>query len=167
MTDPADDTVHAVLLPLLDDHLLLPSLAIVDSLAPAAMRPPGNAVPDWFAGWLAWQHLDLPVLQLERLMGGSHDSGSRRGRIAVLQALTPGAGEPRLAVLCARHPQLLQLPHDGLGALPLRTGDVSELALARVRLHGDGREALIPDLAAIEQRLAALLDAGAALAARS
>ena len=42
------------------------------------------------------------MLQFERLIGGSHDSGGRRGRIAVLQALTPGAGEPRCAVLCER-----------------------------------------------------------------
>ncbi|WP_439641899.1 chemotaxis protein CheW [Nevskia sp.] len=167
MTESADDLLHAVLLPLHDDRLLLPNLALADSLAPAALRAPGGEVPDWFAGWLAWQHLDLPVLQFERLIGGSHDSGGRRGRIAVLQALTPGAGEPRCAVLCERHPQLLRLARDGLEALPLRASDVPELALARVRLRSDAREALIPDLAAIEQRLAALLDAGAALAARS
>lgn len=167
MTESADDLLHAVLLPLHDDRLLLPNLALADSLAPAALRTPGGEAPDWFAGWLAWQHLDLPVLQFERLIGGSHDSGGRRGRIAVLQALTPGAGEPRCAVLCERHPQLLRLARDGLEALPLRASDVPELALARVRLRSDAREALIPDLAAIEQRLAALLDAGAALAARS
>lgn len=163
--EPTADTVNAVLLPLPDERLLLPHLAIADAIAPAALRPAADGAPDWFAGWIAWQDPDLPVLRFERLNGGGHDSSSRRARIAVLQALTAGAGGPRFGLLCDGHPQLTRLGRNALEALPLRAADVGALVLARVRL-GD-RDAVIPDLAAIEQRLAALLETGVATAARS
>lgn len=163
--EPGPDTVNAVLLPLRDERLLLPHLALADAITPGALRPAADGAPDWFAGWVVWQDLDLPVLRFERLNGGSHDSGGRRARIAVLQAMTAGAGGPRFGLLCDGHPQLTRLGRDALEALPLRAADVAALVLARVRL--DDRDAVIPDLAAIELRLAELLETGTATAARS
>lgn len=159
------DSLNAVLLPLRDERLLLPNLAIADAIAPGALRAAVDSAPDWFAGWIVWQDIDLPVLRFERLNGGSHDSSGRRGRIVVLQAAMAGAGVPRFGLVCDGHPQLLSLGRDAIEALPLRASDVAELVLARVRV--DGREALIPDLAAIEARLASLLEAGTAMAAAS
>ena len=165
MSTTPPDTLNAVLLPLRDERLLLPNLAIADAIAPGALRPAVDSAPDWFAGWIVWQDLDLPVLRFERLNGGSHDSGERRTRIAVLQSATAGAGMPRFGMLCDGHPQLMSLGRDSIEALPLRASDVADLVLARVRI--DDREAVIPDLAAIEARLAALLETGTAVAATS
>lgn len=159
------DTLNAVLLPLRDERLLLPNLALADAIAPGGLRAPTAAAPDWFAGWIVWQDLDLPVLRFERLNGGSHDGGGRRGRIVVLQAATAGTGMPRFGLVCDGHPQLLSVARSAIEPLPLRAADVAELVLARVRV--DGREALIPDLAAIEAQLAALLETGTAQAATS
>lgn len=161
MHDMTADTLNAVLLPLCDERLLLPSLAIADAIAPGTLRPAADGAPDWFAGWVVWQDVDLPVLRFERLNGGSHDSSGRRARIVVLQALSAGAGGPRLALICDGHPQLTRLGRDALETVPMRAADVPGLVLARVRL--DGRDAVIPDLAAIEQRLAAALESGATI----
>lgn len=161
MRDLTADTLNAVLLPLCDERLLLPSLAIADAIAPSTLRPAADGAPDWFAGWIVWQDIDLPVLRFERLNGGRHDSSGRRARIAVLRALSAGAGGPRFGLICDGHPQLMSLGRDGIEALPLRAVDLPALVLARVRL--DGRDAVIPDLAAIEQRLAAALESGVAI----
>lgn len=152
------ELINAVLLPLRDERLLLPNLAIADAIAAGGLRPAADGTPDWIAGWITWQDLDLPVLHFERLNGGAAAAASRRARIVVLHPATAGAGLPRLGLLCEGHPQLLSLSRAALDAQPLRATDVADLVLARV--SAEGREALIPDLAAIEARLAAVLDDG-------
>lgn len=150
------DVLNAVLLPLRDERLLLPAVAIADAIGAGGLRPAADGAPDWLAGWISWQDLDLPVLHFERLNGGAATETSGRVRIVVLHPVTPGAGLPRLGLLCDGHPQLLSLARSAVEAQPLRADDAAERVLARV--IAEGREALIPDLAAIEARLAALLD---------
>ena len=157
------DVLNAVLLPLRDDPLLLPGVAIADAIGAGGLRPAAAGAPDWFAGWIRWQDLDLPVLHFERLNGGAATDPGRRARIVVLQPVTAGAGLPRLGLLCDGHPQLLSLSREALEARPLRDGDDRRLLLARVA--AEGREARVPDLAEIETRLAALLEDGGAAAA--
>lgn len=150
------DVLNAVLLPLRDERLLLPNLAIADAIGAGGLRPAAAGAPDWLAGWISWQDLDLPVLHFERLNGGPATESSGRARIVVLHPVTPGAGLPRLGLFCDGHPQLLSLARSAVEARPPRPDDRPELVLARVA--AEGRDALIPDLTAIEARLAALLD---------
>ncbi len=160
-----DERLNAMLLPLRDAQLLLPNLAMADALAASELRPAADGAPDWLAGWIVWQSLDLPVLHFERLHGSGLAVSGRRARVVVLKPANASTGLPRCGLLCDGHPQLLSLRRDAIEALPLRASDAAERVLARVRV--DGREALIPDLAAIEARLAALLEAGTAVASAS
>lgn len=152
----ADEVLNAVLLPLSEDRLLLPSMAIADALPAGGLRTAADGAPAWLAGWISWQDLDLPVLQVERLIGGAAAEAGRRARVVILHPASSGAGLPRFGLLCEGHPQLLSLSRDALEALPMAGGDPPDLVLARVR--ADGRDALIPDLEAIEARLAIVLE---------
>lgn len=152
----ADDVLNAVLLPLQAERLLLPSVAIADAIPASGLRPATVGAPDWLAGWISWQDLDLPVLQVERLLGAADAPAGTRPRVVILHPAGSGAGLPRLGLLCDGHPQLLSLSRAALEALPVQSGDRTDLLLMRVR--ADGRDALVPDLDALEAQLAALLD---------
>lgn len=154
------DTLDAVLLPLSGGRLLLPQRALAEALPASGLRPANAGAPNWLAGTIVWQALELPVLHVERLDGsGGKVIGDRRARIVVLHA-ADGGGAPRFAVFCAGHPELLSLRRESLHAVAAAADERPEWRLAQVAI--DGRDAWIPDLAALERRLTVAADGSTA-----
>lgn len=160
MIDPTsargDDVLNAVLIPVINDTLLLPNVAIADVIAPDGLRAaPAGAAP-WFAGWIAWQGVELPVVRFEPLNGAHTDVANRRTRIIVLHPVGNALSAHRFGLVGDGHPHLLSVGRDSVKPLELRAGDDPELVLGRARAAS--QEALIPDLRVIEARLAQLLE---------
>ncbi len=148
--------LNAVLIPVLNDSLLLPNLAIAEVIAPDDLRAPAIGAPPWFAGWITWQGVELPVVRFESLNGAQIDVAHRRPRIVVLHPVGQALSAQCFGLVGDGYPHLLSLHRDGVQALALRAGDDPALVLGRARAAS--QEALIPDLREIEARLARLLE---------
>ena len=86
--------VQCALVPLREGALLTPNTLIAEVVEYRAPEPVHRA-PAWYLGRLRWRGLPLPVISLERLMGGAPDLATdARTRLVVLY----GLGERRRAL---------------------------------------------------------------------
>jgi chemosensory pili system protein ChpC len=151
-----DRPLHAVLIGLHEDLLLLPNLAVVDVLSRARLQPAG-AGPDWLAGWAAFGEQRLPVVCFEQLNGGAAPPPNRRSRLAVIHGLDRGPGETgtaRFALLAQGYPHLVTLHRAAVQASPRRPADREEAVLSRAAIAN--RRPAIPNLDGIAAALAVL-----------
>lgn len=149
-----ESDLHAVLLALPGDTLLLPNAAIAEVMSPERLRPPAAGAPPWLAGTLPYQDHLLRVIRFEVLNGGSRGGDNRRTRVAILHSLTGRLATGQYAVVCQGHPNLVTLNRAALKPDARQPGDRADLALARVRIANTS--AVIPNLELIETELAKL-----------
>ncbi|HHI75859.1 MAG TPA: chemotaxis protein CheW [Gammaproteobacteria bacterium] len=143
------EEIRCILIPLDRQALLLPNAAvaeIVDFHRLVSLQ----GLPDWVAGVTDWRQRRLPVVRFERLLG-EPEARSQRRRIVVCHALDPQAKRPFIGLVSSAIPRLLRVHAGLLEGRPLAE-DWRELPL-HAALTVDGREALIPDLPALAQRL--------------
>jgi chemosensory pili system protein ChpC len=110
--------------------------------------------PDWLLGRIRWRGWQLPLLAFSRFAGIAEERGGLGSKVVVLKALGDEARQPFFALLTQGFPRLVTVTEAALASV----GDdaaVPEGVLARVRLNED--EALLPDLAALEERIAEAL----------
>ena len=149
----ARQDIHAVLLALSGDTLLLPNAAMAEILALDRLRPVKDG-PAWLAGTIPYQDRLLRVVRFEVLNGGAAGGESRRTRIAVLHGMTGKLPTGQYAVVCQGHPNLVTLNRDALKPDSRHASDRQDLALARVKIANTS--AVIPNLELIETELAKL-----------
>lgn len=143
--------LFAQLLPLQGGNiLLLPKAAVLEVQAMDAVSLHTDG-PSWLLGFAAWRDNRLPVVSLEALAGGAAPARSRRSRLVVINSLGTHLGNGLFIVVTQGYPQLTVLNSRALAPRPLQPED-KDIALARVRLANT--EALIPDLEALERRIA-------------
>lgn len=143
------DSLTALLLPLADRTLLLPNVAVAEIIPYRGVQTAPD-LPPWLLGQIGWRDLRLPLLSFEAASGGPAPLGATP-RVAVFNAL---GGRPRvkfLALLLQGIPRALKVD----ARLPRADAALAPLELAAVQLEGG--VARIPDLQALEQKLA---DAG-------
>ena len=144
--NPTPDSLTGLLLPLSDRTLLLPNVAVAELIA---YRNPQVAagLPQWYLGQVAWRDLRLPLLSFEAASDGQAEVGSG-ARVIVVNALGGRANVKFFALLVQGIPRSLKVGSD------LKRLDVplAPLELDAVDL-GDA-QARIPDLVALEQKLA-------------
>lgn len=145
--------IHAVLLTLPGDTLLLPNAAIAEVQSTERLRPVSGGVP-WLAGNLPYQDRLLRVIRFEALNGAAKPPESRRLRLAILHGMTGRLPTGQYAVLCQGHPNLVTLNRDALKTEARHSTDRDELVLSRVRIGNTS--AVIPNLDLIESELAKL-----------
>jgi chemosensory pili system protein ChpC len=154
--DKAEES-YGQIIPLDGDALLLPNSAVIEvrSLEGMHMRtePPG-----WFLGRMSWREYDLPVVTLEGMMGRALPLRSRRSRLLVINSLGSSLNAGLLALVCQGYPHLTGLNRSALQAMPLEARDPDDLVLSRVRVANT--LAIIPDLDAIEAKLAQVMSVG-------
>lgn len=143
------DSLTGLLLPLADRTLLLPNVALAELISYRATQAE-EGMPSWYLGQIAWRELRLPLLSFEAASDGVATL-NRTARVAVLNALGGRAHVRFIALLVQGIPQSLKVEPN----LPAADAALAPLELAAVQL-GE-RIAKIPDLAALEQKLA---DAG-------
>ena len=149
--------IRGVLIQVAEARLLLPNATIAEVLSYAAPEPLEN-VPDWLLGRIRRRGWQLPLLSFSRFSGIAEEQGGMGSKVIVLKALGGNSRQPYFAMLTQGFPRLVTVAESTLATLE-DAGELPAGVLARVRLNEN--EAMVPDLAALEQRLHAALAAAA------
>lgn len=141
--------ITGLLLTLSDRLLLLPNTAVAELVAYRNVQPAVNS-PSWLLGQIAWRDLSLPLLSFEAA-SSEHSANLENARVVIINAI---GGRPKFrffALLIKGIPRstridmsLQRLPDEALQPLELDAVSI------------EGEIAKIPDLAALEQKLADL-----------
>ena len=148
------DELYAVLMSVHDDTLLLPNAAVAEVLARDALQAAAGG-PEWLAGYCDWNNRRVPAVRFELLNGGTSGGDPRRERIVVLHSLGRHVPGGHIALVALGYPHLVTLNRAAMRPAALDPADQGELVLSRVRIAS--QLALIPDLEALEARIAAAL----------
>lgn len=140
--------LSALLVPLVDDLLLLPSAVVVEIIRRRELIRP-VAAPSWLLGMLHWHDTTIPVLCFEALNGAGLSDTGHGGRIVIMSVVGESPPCEHYAILAQGVPHLLLLT-DG-DVLPDAERQPGSMELMKVQAHG--RDAAIPDLDAVEAAL--------------
>ena len=149
--------IRGVLIQVADARLLLPNATIAEVLSYATPEPLADT-PDWLLGRIRWRGWQLPLMSFSRFAGIAEEEGGLGSKVIVLKALGGNARQPYFALLTQGFPRLVTVTESTLATLE-DEGELPAGVLARVRLNEN--DAMVPDLAALEQRLHAALAAAA------
>ena len=114
--------------------------------------------PDWLLGRTRWRGWQVPLVAFSRFAGIAEEKGGLGSKVIVLKALGGDAKRPFFALLTQGFPRLVTVTETTLSAEG-EDADLLEGMLARVRLNDD--DALVPDLAGIEEQIGLVLAAAA------
>ena len=156
MSDAAP-IIRGVLIQVADARLLLPNATIAEVLSYAEPEPLEDA-PDWLLGRIRWRGWQLPLVSFARFAGIAEEQGGLGSKVIVLKALGGNPKRPYFALLTQGFPRLVTVTEQTLATQEEGDG-LPAGVLARVRLNEN--DAMVPDLAALEQRLHAALAAAA------
>lgn len=154
MSDSAP-IIRGVLIQVTDARLLLPNATIAEVLSFADPEPVPEA-PDWLLGRIRWRGWQVPLVAFSRFAGIAHEQGGLGSKVIVLKALGGDSKRPYFALLTQGFPRLVTVTEAAL-ASGADDAAMPEGVLARVRLNED--DALLPDLEALEDRVADVLAA--------
>ncbi len=153
-TSAKPEEAYGQIVPLDGDTLLLPNAAVLEVCGLEGMRirtePPG-----WLLGFINWREHELPVIALEGMMGRTLPLRSRRTRLLIINSVGVELNAGLLALVCQGYPHLTGLNRSALQPVALEPRDPEALVLSRVRVAN--ALAIIPDLDAIEDRVAQVL----------
>ena len=149
--------IRGVLIQVAGTRLLLPNATIAEVLSYAEPEPLEDA-PDWLLGRIRWRGWQLPLVSFARFAGIAEEQGGLGSKVIVLKALGGNPKRPYFALLTQGFPRLVTVTEQTLATQEEGDG-LPAGVLARVRLNEN--DAMVPDLAALEQRLHAALAAAA------
>ena len=155
---PDDDSLHAALLTLADDLLILPNRAVADVLPAESLEPLSLDHAPWLLGYCRWQQYKVAVIDLVHMnTQRAPQTTPRRARVVVLRTGGEQPAGGHVGVLTQGYPHLATLNRQVLHPVELAPEDRAELILARVQMgHQRG---LVPDLERIGNELERLGDA--------
>lgn len=149
VVDQAASQLTGLLLTLSDRLLLVPNTAIAELVAYRNVQAAENS-PNWLLGQIAWRDLSLPLLAFE---AASSDAPvvTEGARVVIINAIGGRDNCRFFAVLIQGIPRSVRL-EPSLS----RQADATLLPLELDAVSLDGEVAKIPDLAALEEKLADL-----------
>ena len=152
-----DQIIRGVLIQVANARLLLPNATIAEVLSYSDPEPIADA-PDWLLGRTRWRGWQVPLVSFSRFTGVADEKGGLGSKVIVLKALGGDAKRPFFALLTQGFPRLVTVTEAALATEADGTG-LPAGVLARVRLNED--DAVVPDLAALEDSIGDALDAAA------
>ncbi len=141
-------TIACLLAPIAGRQLLLPNVTVADVLPPTDLLPPPAGAADWLRGHVVWRDAPVPVIAFEVLNG--EPVPREHQRIAILNSITGNSQLPFYGVLVQGVPRLAKVKIAELE--DLESAPVGPVEFLQVRYSGE--LAVIPDLDALEARLA-------------
>lgn len=156
MSSQLTHDIRGVMITVTGARVLLPNATVAEVIT---YSPPEavDGAPDWLLGRIRWRGWRLPVISYARMIGSAQEEGEFGAKVVVLKAL---GGNPRhsyFALLTQGFPRLVTVSQDAL--LTQQETDALDDAsaliegvLMNVRLRDE--DAVIPDLLAIEARIA-------------
>ena len=145
--------IRGVLIQVTEGKLLLPNATVAEVITYSEPEAVPGA-PAWIMGKIRWRGWRIPMVSFARLAGFSETEGERGSKVAVLKALS---GNPKLPYFCMLTQGFPRLTTVSASQLIEQAGEAPPGTVMRVMLRED--EAVIPDLADIELRLADALAA--------
>lgn len=144
------ESLNGLIIPLTEQGLLLPNVAVAELVAYRLSKEAANA-PAWFLGWTQWRDQQVPLIDPTSLLGQAPGDAQRLPRTLILNAVGQRPGVNFIALRVWGIPRSRKV---------LR-GDISSAAEAggpyvaqAVQLTDEDQVLLIPDLQAMETALA-------------
>ena len=144
-----EQIIRGVLIQVAQARLLLPNATIAEVLSFAPPEPVADA-PDWLLGRIRWRGWQLPLVSFSRFAELADEEGGLGSKVIVLKALGGDEKHPYFAMLTQGFPRLVTVTETSLVTLE-GDDDLPMGVLSRVRHNED--EAMVPDLAALEDSL--------------
>lgn len=148
MASDALETLNSLIVPLREQSLLLPNVAVAELVAFRLSEAAGNG-PEWFLGWTLWRDQRVPMVDLDLLMGDAAEAPEVQPRTLILNAIGGLPGVHFIALRVWGIPRSRKLQRADLTA----TASATEWTLQQVSLSDEPQDLLIPDLQALEQAL--------------
>lgn len=136
---------YGQLLPIEEDRVLLPAVAVQEALQMDRIDL-NTGSPGWLLGYTKLGDKKLPVVSMEGLLGRPMPVRSTRSRMVRIISMTGASG---WMLMTQGQPHLTPLNAKALQSAPLESRDPLELVLSRARIAN--LSAFIPDLEEIER----------------
>ena len=148
-TEQAATQITGLMLTLSDRLLLLPNTAVAELVAYRNVQPAEHS-PSWLLGQIAWRDLSLPLLSFEAA-SNSTEVKTDNARVVIINALGGRSKFRFFALLIKGIPRSVRIDSSlqRLSDEPLQALELDAVSI-------DGETAKIPDLVALEQKLADL-----------
>lgn len=143
--------VLCMLLPLMDDILLVPTVSVAEM---ANLRPFDDVkdTPEWFFGFYMWRGSSVPVVGYEALNGGDLPLLNAQGRVAVLNCADGNSDLPFIGVITQNIPRIARVEEPDIVSDDSPTIHTFDLMAVKI-----GNEMYkIPDVVAIKNAYLAL-----------
>ena len=149
MSDPSD-TLNCFIVPLAEQHLLLPQPVVAEVITQQSSRQVPGA-PPWLTGVVEWRNEQVPVVSMETLLGAPPEpAGNRLQRVLVMHGLEQLPGLSYYAIQVRGIPHPLKVADHDLESLESEEADAVEFGH---RVRASGVSCIIPRLERIEHRL--------------
>jgi len=157
------EELYSLLIPLREDRLIVPRACVAEVVRYSPREDAaGREASEWLHDTLVWREQEVPVLALEPLLGQSGPKVSGRTRVVVFNPLTANGDCPPYGVLAQGFPQMVRVNSEVVQLDESYRVGAEAPIICRIMMLSE--HALIPDLEALEQRVAAALPAAGASA---
>lgn len=151
--------IRGVLISVTGGKLLLPNASVAEVITYSDPEPVADA-PSWVLGRVRWRGWALPIMSYSRLVGWSQEAAALGAKVAVLKAIGGHAKMPYFAVLTQGFPRLVTISESTLVEVSDADEDLPDGVYTEGLFNDDA--VVVPDLAAVEAQLVAVLYAEAA-----
>ena len=155
------NVLSCLLVPIVGRRLIVPRACVAEVIGLGRLRLREEG-PPWLLGEVGWSERVVPLVCFEVACGDPVPAIGGRSRAVVLRSLTGRLGRGGMALLCQGLPQLVRIGAEILQPDTGEPGPPGAPILTRVRIVNESP--VIPDLEAIEHRIADLLEAAGAVA---
>jgi chemosensory pili system protein ChpC len=155
------EELYSLLIPLRDERLIVPRACVAEVVRYAPRQDhAGQEAREWLHDTLTWREQEIPVVALEPLLGLTPPKVSGRTRVVVFNPLTLKGECPSYGILAQGFPQMVRVNSEVV-QLDANYRPVEDApVICQILMLSE--HALIPDLEALEARIAAALPAAAA-----
>ncbi|HET8554315.1 MAG TPA: chemotaxis protein CheW [Rhodanobacteraceae bacterium] len=155
---PLPRDIRGVLIPISGGRLLLPN-ATVSEVITLSSPDRVEGTPNWLLGRIGWRGWRLPLVAFSTLAGLPEPQGVLNSRVTVLKVFGGNPRMPFLALVTQGFPRLTTISDDIL----VPAGDGGDLPPGvQMQVLVRDEEAIIPDLAFIENEVTRALEAAEA-----
>ncbi len=148
MTDPTNDFIPCMLIPLRQHYLLLPHATIAEVIPMPTFNHTTEKPPFWL-GHYNWNKQSLAIIDLEQLIETMADDVVSGKKLCIIHSINPDNAINAFAIPCYGAQQLIHLNDSALKSVEPAT----DTPFLHYRSHIANRVAYIPNLDAIENTI--------------
>jgi len=138
--------VASLLVPLQGRMLLVPNVTVAE-IVPVSQVTPIQDAPEWYLGNCLWREQLIPLLSFEVLNGEMKPNVGARSRFAVLNTTGLNQSLGFIAIVTQGIPRLARVNEEEI----TEREDADNKPYELMHVSWAGEEAVIPNIAAIEQ----------------